>query len=221
MSIFLYPKNRHIRKHKPPLFKNYRTYKRYLQSDFQRVCVYCRQPDSSAPNLNFGVDHYRPKGIARFAGLVNHYENLFYCCGQCNSRKNNYWPLDEKLGPFVVNPCEHEMASHLRFNPKTGEVEAKTPHGQCTEELLQLNDPTSIQYRLNVLKMVQLLHMEIAELRNQVAIAAKLLQKGKIPGVDFNRLVDDAEKEIAQLQLMSDLQSGSAPVQQARLRAMR
>lgn len=119
MTVFQYPKSKHKRKLSPRQFKRYQTYKRYLQTEFSRVCVYCRQPDSSAPNLNFGVDHYRPKGIPRFASLICDYANLYYCCGNCNSRKNNDWPFDEKAGPYVVNPCDHEMAAHLRFDAKT------------------------------------------------------------------------------------------------------
>ena len=68
MSVFEYPKFQHARVFRPREFKNYRTYKPYLQREFGRACVYCQQPDSSAPNLNFGVDHYRPKGNRRCCG---------------------------------------------------------------------------------------------------------------------------------------------------------
>lgn len=147
MSLFLYPKSKHVRKLRPRVFKRYGSYKRYLQTEFARVCVYCRQPDSIAPNLNYGADHYRPKSVPRFASLVCSYSNLYYCCGNCNSRKNDYWPFDETVGPFVVNPCEYEMASHLRFDAVTGKIESRSTHGKHTEELLQLNDPTLVQYQ--------------------------------------------------------------------------
>ena len=144
------------------------------------MCVYCRQPDSSAPNLNFGVDHYKPKGIQRFAHLVCDYDNLYYCCSNCNSRKNNDWPVDEKVGPYVVNPCDHEMAAHLRFDGKTGRVEPRTPNGTHMEELLQLNDDATVQYRLGTLTTIRLFSAEIDNLERQLKGVDDLLRKDKI-----------------------------------------
>lgn len=180
MAVFQYPKTKHSRRLTPRQFKRYRSYKRFLQNEFSRVCVYCRQPDSSAPNLNFGVDHYRPKGIARFANLVCSYANLYYCCGDCNSRKNNYWPPDEKAGPYVVNPCDHEMAAHLRFDKTTGRVETRTPDGIHTEELLQLNDEALVKYRQSTLSTVNLYLAEIKRLERQQKAIARKLRLGEI-----------------------------------------
>jgi hypothetical protein len=194
VTVFQYPKSKHKRKLSPRQFKRYQSYKRFLQTEFLRVCVYCRQPDSSAPNLNFGVDHYRPKSIPRFASLVCDYENLYYCCGNCNSRKNNDWPLDEKVGPYVVNPCDHEMASHLRFDAKTGKVVARTPYGEHTEELLQLNDDAVVQYRLGTLTTVRLFAAEIDQLERQLKVLAGQLQVGTISQTQY----DDEEQYISQ-----------------------
>lgn len=180
MALFQYPKSKHKRTLAPRKYKNYRSYKRTLQTEFSRVCVYCRQPDSSAPNLNFGVDHYRPKGIPRFFNLICSYENLYYCCGSCNSRKSDYWPSDEKKGPLVVAPCEHEMASHLRFNGTSGTVEPKTPEGRYTEELLQLNDAVTVQYRLGTLRTVSMYRSEISKCELQVKAINRLFREAKI-----------------------------------------
>lgn len=190
MTVFQYPKSKHKRKLSPRQFKRYQSYKRYLQTEFSRVCVYCRQPDSSAPNLNFGVDHYRPKGIPRFASLVCDYENLYYCCSNCNSRKNNDWPLDEKLGPYIVNPCDHEMAAHLRFDAKTGKVEVRTPYGKHTEELLQLNDDALVQYRLGTLTTFRLLTAEIEQQELQLKAVAERLKADLITQAEY-----EAEKQ--------------------------
>ncbi|MGN6085410.1 hypothetical protein [Trinickia sp.] len=186
MSVFQYPKTKHERKLAPPQFKRYQTYKRYLQAEFVRVCVYCRQPDSSAPNLNFGVDHYRPKGLSRFASLVCDYANLFYCCGNCNSRKNDDWPLDERAGPFVVNPCDHEMAAHLWFDGDTGRMEPRTTNGRHTEELLQLNDDAVVQYRRSTLRLVRLCLSDIASIQMQRKEIGKKLRKGQLSQADYD-----------------------------------
>ncbi len=208
MSLFLYPKTKHVRTQRPRVFKNYRSYKRYLQTEFARICVYCRQPDSSAPNLNFGADHYRPKSVPRFAPMLCDYNNLYYCCGTCNSRKNDYWPFDEKAGPFVVNPCEHEMASHLRFNSSTGEIETRSPHGEHTEELLQLNDPELIQYRRSALTIVRLLKAEIVEAKEEFAVVENAYVAGKITLTQRDSVIAEIQAELDLLMHTLHAQTG-------------
>ncbi len=212
MTLFQYPKSKHRRQLSPRKFKNYRSYKRYLQTEFSRVCVYCRQPDSSAPNLNFSVDHYRPKGIPRFANLVCAYENLYYCCGTCNSRKNDYWPLDEKQGPFVVAPCEHEMAAHLRFNGTTGLVESRTAEGEHTTELLQLNDAATVQWRVGTLRTVRMYATEIEEQGNLLKAAARLLREGKISQAQFADEEKAIHAELEELHRIMQSYTGDLPL---------
>jgi uncharacterized protein (TIGR02646 family) len=212
VALFQYPKIKHSRRLTPRQFKRYRSYKRFLQNEFSRVCVYCRQPDSSAPNLNFGVDHYRPKGIARFADLVCSYANLYYCCGDCNSRKNNDWPLDEKAGPYVVNPCDHEMAAHLRFDKTTGRVETRTPDGVHTEELLQLNNEASVKYRLSTVRTVNLYLIEIEKLKSQQKAIARKLRSGEISQQVHDAEVQAISQEIADARDTVQMHTGEVPL---------
>lgn len=212
MSLFQYPKSQHTRKLSPRQFKRYQSYKRYLQTEFTRVCVYCRQPDSSSPNLNFGVDHYKPKGIQRFAHLVCAYENLYYCCGSCNSRKNDYWASDENAGPHIVNPCDYEMAGHLRFDSKTGRVEPKTHHGKHTEELLQLNDDTVVQYRLNASKIVQIFSAEIAKQELLLKALPGLLRSGKLSQAEYDFDVQEINQHLVELRHTVQAQTGELPL---------
>lgn len=212
MTLFQYPKTKHNRKLSPRQFKRYRTYKRFLQTEFSRVCVYCRQPDSSAPNLNFGVDHYKPKGIPRFAHLVCAYENLYYCCSNCNSRKNNDWPLDEKVGPYIVNPCNYEMTSHLWFDGKTGRVEPRTPYGKHTEELLQLNDVATIQYRLGTLTTVRLFSAEVVKQERDLGVITGLLRDGKISQNEYDADVQSINQELTDLRCIMQKHTGELPL---------
>ena len=216
MSLFLYPKSKHVRSQRPRVFKRYRTYKRYFQAEFIRLCVYCRQPDSSAPNLNFGADHYRPKSVPRFAAMLCDYRNLYYCCGGCNSRKQDYWPFDEIAGPFVVNPCEYEMASHLRFDVSTGRVEHRSPHGKHTEELLQLNDPTLVQYRLGVLRTVRVLNKEIDEQRKILAAVEKLYKEGALSSSERDFEASELQNEIDILLNTLQSHTGELPLKALR-----
>lgn len=220
MALFQYPKFKHARTQKPRQFKKYRSYKRFLQHEFARVCIYCRQPDSSAPNLVFGVDHYRPKGIPRFSNLVCAYDNLYYCCNSCNSRKNNDWPTDENAGPYVVNPCDFEMASHLRFISKTGKVEAKTKHGQHTEELLQLNDETLVKFRLSTILTISALEDSLRKFEKLRELARKKLAAGGITQAEFNLAIRDIEVLVSNTQYFINSHTGElplSPIKKARL----
>jgi hypothetical protein len=211
MTPFQYPKTKHFRILAPRKYKRYPTYKRWLQKEFSRSCVYCRQPDSSAPNIIFGVDHYRPKGILRFANLVTTYANLYYCCGSCNSRKNNYWPIDEKKDPWVVAPCEHVMVDHLRFNSTTGEIETRTTNGRFTEELLQLNDVALVKYRLSTLKIISICSREIKLHESQATEAKRMLVSGSISQAEFDIESADIKQEIDQMLLIMQSHSGELP----------
>lgn len=219
MSLFRYPKAKHARKFVPPVYKRYQTYKRWLQVEFSRVCVYCRQPDSSAPNLNFGADHYRPKGNTRFAHLVCDYDNLYYCCGSCNSRKSDDWPADESAGPFVVNPCDHEMASHLRFDATTGEIRATSDYGRHTEALLQLNDPESVEYRKSTMLMVGLLTAEIARLADEQKECEADLRDGVLSQTEFDAEVATIQAARGSFETSLLRLTGGAPLALSRKRS--
>lgn len=212
MSLFYFPKYKQVRRLSPRRFKRYQTYKRFLRDEFSRVCVYCRQPDTSAPNLNFGVDHYRPKGLSQFAALVNHYPNLFYCCGLCNSRKGNYWPANEKTGPLIVNPCDFDMASHLKFDSKSCQVLPDGLHGQFTEELLELNDADLVNYRKNTLITLGLLDGKIRSLKAEKLVLAKSHEAGKITAAELVALLADVDQELQDFEQAAAAQSGAAPV---------
>ena len=220
MSLFLYPKSKHARTQKPRVFKNYRSYKRYLQIEFSRLCVYCRQPDSSAPNLNYGADHYRPKSIPRFASLICAYDNLYYCCGSCNSRKNNDWPFDEIAGPYVVNPCEHEMAAHLRFDAATGLVESRTTHGKHTVDLLQLNDPLTVQFRLGALTTVKLYGQEIDLQKKVINAIEKKYKAGEITLAERDLELAQANSYMVLLNSTVQAQTGELPLRPVRAKKL-
>ncbi len=188
MAVFQYPKGLHRRRFEPFAYRKYRSFKRVLQHEFVRVCVYCRTPDSISPGeyYSFAVDHYRPKVIPRFRSMETEYENLYYCCGPCNSRKGAYWPLDEVRGPYILNPCEHDMAAHLRLKASTFEYESKSPHGAHMIKLLQLNDPDVVEYRRRVVGTVELAGLRIAQLKAKLAEAKKKLRTGKISQAAFD-----------------------------------
>ncbi|WP_155634990.1 hypothetical protein [Burkholderia cepacia] len=214
MTLFFFPKTKHTRHLQPRQFKRYQTYKRYLQVEFSRLCVYCRQPDSSAPNINMGVDHYRPKGIRRFASLVCEWTNLYYCCGACNSRKNNYWPVDESKDPFIVNPCDFVMAAHLRYDSKTGVIDAhnQSKHGEWTRDLLQLNDDVSVNYRKATQKTVALFDKEINAALQELSEIQSLLKDNKITKAQYDQDEAAIQAELVELRAVRATHTGELPL---------
>jgi hypothetical protein len=162
--------------------------------------------------LNFGVDHYRPKGIPRFAKLRCTYTNLYYCCGLCNSRKNDDWPLDEVAGARFVNPCDHVMFAHLRFDAATGKMEPKSQNGRHMETLLQLNEPASVQYRKYTLNIIRKCDVEIATLKADLQELKKRLVKGQVSQADFDVEAAEIITDLATEQGLRDSVSGDAPL---------
>lgn len=223
MSVFLFPKAKHTRAYSPRQFKNYRTYKRWLQQEFVRICVYCRQPDSYDPNLNFGVDHYRPKSIKRFKSLAASYTNLYYCCGSCNSRKNADWPVDEVKGPYIVNPCEHVMAAHLRFDVRSCRIEPRTPWGVHTERLLQLNANERIQFRKRHILTIKICEDAIANRRRDILELARKVKSGTLSPHEFAAEVLVVNSEIAEMEDLRDALTGAMklpPLPKTRMRVV-
>jgi hypothetical protein len=176
MTPFVYPKTKHTRTQKPKQYSDYKSYKNVLRVEFHRKCVYCRAPDTNAPRRDgFGVDHYRPKSL--FPDLATVYENLYYCCNGCNSRKRSYWPTKENEGKlFVPNPCEHEMYKHLRF--KDDMVEGRTAAGEFAIKLLDLNDPTVVGFRQSVTHLVDVTSAQLQRLNKVHTQLSVLADKG-------------------------------------------
>ena len=210
MDVFYFPKYRHKRTQNPRKFKKYQTYKKFLQIEFERVCVYCRQPDTSAPNLNFGVDHYRPK--SKFPDLSCVYENLYYCCGTCNTYKSNYWPLIESSSRYIVNPCDFNMSEHLVFDKSSGVVNHKTDSGKFMVEALGLNTPDVVGYRLNTLMIVGRFRSELATAQAQRSRLQTAMRNGKLSEDVFRERIGMVENRIADVRRLLDDQTGTKPV---------
>ena len=75
------------------IYKRYRSYKPYLQIDFNNRCGYCDDLDSWIGGINhYHIDHFAPK---KFIELENEYENLMYACPYCNIGKSDKWPTSD------------------------------------------------------------------------------------------------------------------------------
>ncbi len=76
-------------------YAHYRSFKPYIQIDFNNRCGYCNTLDDyyNGPDY-FHIDHFAPK---RFAHLLHEYSNLVYSCPFCNENKSDFWPSDDPI----------------------------------------------------------------------------------------------------------------------------
>lgn len=88
---------------------------------------------------NFGVDHFQPKSKAK--ALECAYENLYYCCNECNRIKRDVWPTDAQRmqGYRFADAClEVIYGKHLKCK-FDGTLVPLTRVGKYTEERIDLN----------------------------------------------------------------------------------
>jgi hypothetical protein len=199
---FNYPKSRHKRGTVVPQTK-YTKYKRALQIEFERKCVYCRMPDTIKGYDSFGVDHYRPKSL--FPQLETVYSNLFYCCNSCNRMKANRW-LGEKSIIFVPNPDDNVMVEHLRF--KNAYVETVSKAGEYTCELLQLNEHNIVQLRQTLLTSLKALENVLADSVKAETAIKKAFNKGVIDASVRDQDLAVVAQTIAEVQAAIDSIAG-------------
>ncbi len=196
INPYVYGKSRHQRTERPEQCKNYRRYKPTLRVEFKHRCVYCCAPDGDRPE-SYAVEHYLPK--KDFPRLECTYENLFYACISCNTRKGAYWPRrpELKAGRFIPNPCDHVMFQHLRFNGVT--VEAKTEAGRFAVAMLDLNSPQATQHRTNVVTALDLLKEKIESFekaRNRLELKHR---QASISATDYQAALATIDGQLAAL----------------------
>ena len=209
MTTFAYPKIRHARTQNPPQYSNYRSFKPHLQKEFARTCVYCRQPDSVAPGLNFTVDHYKPQ--SKFPEEATNYDNLYYCCPACNSRKKDHWPnFGGTSTRFIPNPCDHVMFDHLRFN--NDRVVPRTEPGIFTTEKLDLNDPKVVDYRAFIFRMIDMLNGQRLEYQAAMRSIVANFKAGKITEQQAEEGKNGIDLQIAEIDADIAKFSGTTPI---------
>jgi len=150
---------------KIPEFSDYRRYRPYLRIDFRRRCAYCEMTEASVLGVTaFGVDHFRPRRW--FPDLDCVYENLYYCCNDCNRYKGSVWPPLHRVseGYFFPDPCECDpFVDHLKENEQ-GRLVPITRAGSFSLEVLRLNREACIRFRTRRIET----HRRIVECRTRL-----------------------------------------------------
>ncbi|MGC4043643.1 MAG: hypothetical protein QM758_07535 [Armatimonas sp.] len=124
-------------------FADYTRYRPFLRQDFQYRCAYCLTHEFYlGGEAGCTIDHHRPQhGLFARPDLVNVYENLYWCCHECNQNKGDTWPTPDELaeGRRFLDPCltEDDHDLHWETMPD-GTITPQTPAGDYTIDQLML-----------------------------------------------------------------------------------
>lgn len=132
-----------------------------LAERFHYKCAYCeaRLGHVSHPQ----IEHYRPKGLTRFEGIMFDWDNWLLSCGICNEGKWAHFP-EENDQPLLLNPAEEDPSPHLCFVGPL--LRGLTKRGKKTVELVELDRQAlrdEREFWLGVVHTLLLLWVESAD----------------------------------------------------------
>lgn len=120
-----------------------------LAQRFHRKCAYCEARPGHVSHPH--VEHFRPKGLARFENEMFDWANWLLSCGVCNEGKWKHFP-EEDGNPLLLNPAEEEPSHHLCF--AGSRLRGLTKRGKKTVELVDLDRQPLRDERESWLNMV-------------------------------------------------------------------
>ncbi len=126
------------------------------------LCAYCeKEIDDNAKNSN--IDHFKTRNL--FPELTLEYSNLLVSCntkGRCSDFKDKHVKAREEyeniVNPILENP--NDFFDYLL----TGEIIAKNEKAQFTIDIFNLQDKSLIQCRLQVVKALEGLDLNLEEI---------------------------------------------------------
>lgn len=167
MKEFFASKNRSQKRYNWPFNKEIdKQLKKSLHEVFHGKCGYCETGiDSTVLGT---IDRYRPNNGVRdksefhqdlYWWLTFEWDNLIYCCKECNQYKANYFPIKGKRNlnekddlateyRMIVNPYEDNPSDHFSYDD-SGNIHAITEEGYQTIELLRLDRTDLLEKRKN------------------------------------------------------------------------
>ncbi|MDX1992047.1 MAG: HNH endonuclease signature motif containing protein [bacterium] len=114
-------------------------------------CSYCQLPEICvyAP---MEIDHIIP--IA--AGGTDDEANLCYACPLCNGNKHDHSEgYDERTDTYLTlfNPNTQQWSDHFAWDKNRATILGQTPQGQVTVDVLKINQPTAVAFRLLMVEL--------------------------------------------------------------------
>jgi hypothetical protein len=162
-------------------YADYTRYRPFLRQDFRYRCAYCLTHEFYlGGEAGCTIDHYRPQsGPFARPDLISVYENLYWCCHECNQNKGATWPTSEELlaGRRFLDPCRSEDDHDLHWTVVSdGTLSPRTPAGTYTiEQLLLWRD--QLVYLRKVQQEWQQERDSLLELREQYVLPPESLRR--------------------------------------------
>ena len=141
LQPFAYPLGRHVRKHGPDGYPNYRSYRPWLRDEFAFRCVYCLWRELWFTELQ--IDHFLPKKL--HPELAANYDNLVYACAWCNRRKSVH---------LVPDPCTVAYADCVTVQ-ENGSIRWHNPIGRALVKYLGLATKRQKERRAKMIEMAR------------------------------------------------------------------
>lgn len=144
-------------------YQDYIDYRPLLRHDFQYRCAYCLMHEYYlGGEAGCCIDHHRPlHGPHARPDLIVDYNNLYWCCRECNENKGDAWPSPEdyEIGLRFLDPClpEDDHDLHWRVLP-SGILEPLTPTGKYTIRRLKLWRPFLQHHRARIFQLQEEVH---------------------------------------------------------------
>jgi uncharacterized protein (TIGR02646 family) len=128
------------------------------------ACMYCTCSEAG------DIEHFRPK--ADYVERMFQWENLLLCCGICGRMKLDKFPLADGE-PLLIDPSSDDPWAYLDFQPRTGNIVARTDpssgeeslKGKATVEILQLDRRQRVAnlYKKASARIVKIVEQILAE----------------------------------------------------------
>lgn len=189
---------RRIPKESTPLPAHGSTYsdwKPELSEEGFHQCVYCTISESSFGGIrNFHVEHYMPKGIARFAVLKDVFSNLFYACAICNTFKSDDWPADPVEDCSIdcfPNPSIKNYGELFNVDRTTALLNGRNITGTYILNKLYLNRPQLIINRKEHIAEENYQRL-INEVKDQKKTLFEMVTNGNHKALQFLKQLDIA-----------------------------
>ncbi|MCP3136571.1 HNH endonuclease family protein [Pyxidicoccus xibeiensis] len=134
-------------------------------------CMYCED------NAGTDIEHFWPK--SSYPQKAFTWLNYLLACSGCNSNfKRDQFPLDDAGRPLLIDPTAEEPQEHLALSATTGMFTSRTPKGQKSIEVFELNRDVLEQGRYDAWGAIEsfLITYEDACVRGDVNRAERVRQ---------------------------------------------
>lgn len=154
---FDYPSSPHARRHGPRGYSDYPSYRPWLRDEFSFRCVYCllREQWGRVRGV-YALDHFLP--VAHHPEQETEYDNLLYACATCNAAKGDR---------SVPDPLTVLIGTAVRVS-EDGLLHAKSAEAARLIELLGLNDPRTVEFRMLWIGIIALSARHAPELHRRL-----------------------------------------------------